>query len=59
MLSSGVVLRNLTDFAAILEVYSITELLELNDKSEEELLTFLVEDGYLTLPEIRPIDFDD
>jgi hypothetical protein len=49
----------LTDYAAILSCYSITELLELNDKSEEELLIFLVEEGYLSLPEVTPLEFDD
>jgi hypothetical protein len=48
----------LTDFAAILTVYSLTELLELNDKTEEELLIFLVEEGYFTLPDIQPLEFD-
>jgi hypothetical protein len=48
----------LTDFAAILTCYSITELLELNDKTEEELLIFLVEEGYIRLPDVQPLEFD-
>lgn len=49
----------MTDYAAILDCYSLVELLELNDKTEEELLIFLVEEGYLLLPKVQPLDFDD
>lgn len=50
--------HQLTDYTAILDCYSITELLELNDKTEEELLIFLVEEGYIDLPDIQPLDLD-
>jgi hypothetical protein len=49
----------LTDYAAILDVYSIEELLELNDLTTEDLLIYLVEEGYLSLPSIKPLEFDD
>lgn len=48
----------MTDYAAVLDCYSITELLELNDKTEEELLIFLVEEGYIDLPDVQPLDLD-
>jgi hypothetical protein len=48
----------LTDCAAILEVYSLEELLELNDMTTEELLIYLVEERVLTLPKIKPLEFD-
>lgn len=48
----------MTDYTAILDCYSILELLELNDKTEEELLIFLVEEGYIDLPDIKPMDFE-
>jgi hypothetical protein len=49
----------LTDYTAILDCYSITDILELNDKTEEELLIFLHEEGYVKLPLIKPLEFDD
>jgi len=42
-----------------LETYTIEEILELNDKTEEECLEFLVEEGFVELPKIKPLDFDD
>jgi len=48
----------LTDYSAVLEVYSLSDILELNDITEEEALETLVEQGFLRLPEIRAIDFD-
>jgi len=34
------------------------EILELNDKTEEECLEFLVEEGFIELPRIKPLDFE-
>lgn len=59
MLIGGVIFLKLTDYAAILDVYSIEELLELNDLTTEDLLIYLVEEGYLSLPSIKPLEFDD
>jgi hypothetical protein len=42
----------------ILEIYTLEELLELNDKTEEDCLEFLVEEGYISLPRIKPLDFE-
>jgi hypothetical protein len=47
-----------TNYAAILEVYSIQDILELNDITEEEALDFLVTQDFLVMPSVRPIDFD-
>lgn len=46
-------------FSSILDTYTISEILEFNDKTEEDLLEYLVEEGYITLPEIKPLEFDD
>jgi len=46
-----------TEFSAILDTYSLSEILELNDITEEEALDFLVTQGFLELPEIKPLDF--
>lgn len=45
-------------YATILETYSLEEILELNDLTPEECLEYLVEEGYVDLPEIQPLDFD-
>ena len=56
---SGVVLLKLTDYSAILDVYSIEELLELNDLTTEDLLIYLVKERFIDLPAIVPLEFDD
>lgn len=45
--------------ATILETYTLEEILELNDITEEEALDYLVTQGFLNLPEITPLEFDD
>lgn len=45
-------------YAAILETYSLEEILELNDSTEEEALEFLVTQGFLVLPKIKPLEFE-
>lgn len=47
------------NYSSILETYTIQELLELNDLTEEDCLRFLVEEEFIDLPEIIPIDLDD
>lgn len=49
----------MTVYSTILDCYSLADIIEYNDKTEEETLQFLIEDGYLVLPDIRPMDFDD
>jgi hypothetical protein len=45
-------------YSTILETYSLSEILELNDLTEEDLLEFLVEEGMIKLPDIKPLDFE-
>jgi hypothetical protein len=42
----------------LLDTYTFSEILELNDLTEEETLDFLIEQGYLQIP-IKPVDYDD
>lgn len=42
-------------FSAVLDTYSLSELIELNDMTQEDVLEYLVEQGILTLPEIMPV----
>lgn len=46
------------NYAALLETYSLSEILELNDLTEEDILEFLHVEGYVILPEIKPLSFD-
>lgn len=46
-------------YATILETYTLEDILELNDKTTEDCLEYLVEEGYVRLPNIKPLDFDD
>jgi len=50
--------RTVLSYATILETYSLEEILELNDLTAEECLEFLVDEGYVDLPEIKPLDFE-
>jgi hypothetical protein len=47
-----------TYYATILETYSLEEILELNDLTTEDALEFMVEEKYLTLPDVQPLDFE-
>ena len=44
-------------YSAILDAYSLEEILELNDLTTEDCLEFLVEEGFVSLPEIKPLEF--
>ena len=48
----------MTDYAAILDCYSIEDILELNDMTAEELLIYLVEEKVISLPEVTPLDLE-
>lgn len=48
----------MTDYTTILETYTISEILELNDLTDEDALKFLVEEDFVTLPEILPLEFE-
>ncbi len=43
---------------ALLDVYSLAEILEMNDLTEADALEYLLEQGFLDLPEIRPLEFE-
>jgi hypothetical protein len=45
--------------ATLLEAYTLEELLELNDKTEEDCLEYLVDTKFINLPRIKPLDFDE
>ena len=40
----------------LLEVYTIEELAELNDKTPEEILAYLIEQAVLVIPDIKPLE---
>ena len=46
-------------YSTILEAYTLTELLELNDLTEEDCLEYLLSTKFIELPEVLPIEFDD
>lgn len=43
------------DVEKVLETYSFEEILEHNDLDEVTVLTLLLRDGYIVLPEARPV----
>lgn len=45
-------------YAVLLETYTLEELLELNDLSLEDCLEFLVDEKFITLPEVTPLEFE-
>ena len=49
----------LEDIENILQTYTLEEILEINDLSQEDLLYFLVEHDYVELPNPRPLDVED
>lgn len=42
----------------VLQSYTLEEIIELNDITEDEVLHFLVEQDILELPDPRPVDLD-
>ena len=44
-------------YSAILEVYDLSEIIEYNDLTQEEVLEYLVEQSILKLPEVQPLEF--
>lgn len=49
----------MTIYSATLDVYTLEEILELNDLTTEDALEFMVDEKYITLPDIQPLDFGD
>jgi hypothetical protein len=45
-------------YSVILDTYSLEEIFELNSVTEEEALEFLVTQGFLDLPELKPLEFE-
>jgi len=45
----------ISEYRNILDTYSLVEILEMNDLTEEDCLEFLVEEGFVELPEILPV----
>lgn len=44
--------------ATVLDAYTLSDLIELNDLTEEEVLEYLVDRGVIRLPELKPLEFD-
>lgn len=44
--------------AALLDTYSLEEIFELNDLTTEEVLSYLVDQKFVYLPEIQPLEFE-
>ena len=43
------------DVKTALEIYTLEDILEHNDITLEEALTALIVEGYIELPEVRPV----
>lgn len=46
----------MTEIERILDTYSLEEIFQLNGLTEEDVLTFLVEQNFVSLPDPRPVD---
>lgn len=46
----------MTDIERVLQTYTLEEIFELNDLTEEEVLSFLVTVEFVILPEPKPAD---
>lgn len=42
-----------------LEIYTLQEILELNEVTEEDTLLFLIEQKFIQLPNPKPLDFNE
>lgn len=49
----------LQEVESILQTYSLEEILELNELTESDILHFLVEQGFIHLPDPRPLYLDE
>lgn len=52
-------LRDDTPLERVLDTYTLEEIFELNDRTETEVLDFLVSSEYLELPDPLPVDVED
>lgn len=46
------------DTRVILDTYSLEEILELNDLTEAEALQFMLDQDFIRLPEVLPLDYE-
>ena len=49
---------SLREVEVILQTYDLIEIFELNELTEEEVLQFLVEEEFITLPKVIPVDYE-
>ena len=47
------------DIENLLDVYTFEDILDLNDLTEADVLLFLVDQGFVNLPKIKPLNFSD
>jgi len=47
------------NFEKCLATYTLEEIFEINEVTEEEVLEFLVTQNFLLLPNPKPVDLDD
>jgi len=52
-------LTTIKEIENILDTYDLEEIFELNDLTSEDVLYFLVEEKFVTLPDPKPIDIYD
>lgn len=45
-----------TNYQLVLQTYTLSEILEWNDVSEDEALEYMVDKGFIKLPDPKPID---
>jgi len=43
----------------LLETYTLSEIIEMNDLTDEEVLEYLVARSIIKLPDIKPLEFDE
>jgi len=59
VLLARIVSRIVTDCSTILDCYSLEEILELNDMTPEDCLIYLLDEKMISLPEVKPLEYDD
>jgi hypothetical protein len=45
------------EIESILQTYSLEDILDYNELTEEDALLFLVEEEFVELPNVQPLDF--
>lgn len=48
----------MTEIEAVLQTYTLEEILELNELTDEDVLLILVEQNIITLPDPKPLDLE-